>query len=107
MKTLILVIAIFMVTYVAYSHDFSKEYKVVCEIAEGCPIVNGTCPTCVLVGGGPKKLTSEDWAEWGKQLKESLRYQWDSDYFKDDTPEKKPSGWGWDGPTWKGLRVLY
>ena len=57
MKKIFLVFAIFMVTSIAYSHENAKEYKVVCEIAEGCPIVNGTFPTCTLVGGGPKKLT--------------------------------------------------
>ena len=95
-----------MVTYVAYSHDSSKEYKVVCEIAEGCPIFNGTCPTCILVED--KELTKEfDYDAWGKKLKESLRYQWDPNYYKNDSPKREPSGWGWDGPTWRGLRVLY
>ena len=26
---------------------------------------------------------------------------------KNDDPKREPSGWGWDGPTWRGLRVLY
>ncbi len=107
MRKLIIVCIILLIPFIVQSQEDSKEYKVVCEIAEGCPIVNGICPMCTLVGGGPKKLTSEEWAEWGKQLKESLRYQWNPDYFKDDTPEKEPVGWEWEGPTWKGLRVLY
>ncbi len=93
--------------FILMGQEHSQEYKVVCKRTQGCPVINGTCPTCVLVGSGPKRLTSEEWAEWGKQLKESLRYQWDSDYFKNDSPKKEPAGWEWDGPTWKGLRVLY
>ena len=107
MKHIIILISLLTASFILSAQEHPQEYKVVCKRVTGCPVINGTCPTCVLVGGGPKRLTSEEWAEWGKQLKESLRYQWDPDYFKDDTPEKEQSGWEWGGPTWKGLRVLY
>ena len=107
MRKLIIVCIFFLTPFILMGQEHSQEYKVVCKRIQGCPVINGTCPTCVLVGSGPKRLTSAEWAEWGKQLKESLRYQWDPNYFKDDTPEKEQSGWEWDGPTWNGLRVLY
>lgn len=107
MKHLIILISLLTAPLIIHAQEHSQEYKVVCKRVEGCPVVNGTCPTCVLVGSEPKRLTSAEWVEWGKQLKESLRYQWDPDYFKNDSPKKEPSGWGWDGLTWNGLWVLY
>ena len=106
MRKLIIVCIILLIPFILMGQDHSQEYKVVCERIEGCPVVNGTCPTCILVED--KESTKEfDYDAWGKKLKESLRYQWDPNYFKNDSPKKKPSGWGWDGPTWKGLWVLY
>tara|TARA_B100001079_G_scaffold200158_1_gene173793 strand:+ start:262 stop:582 length:321 start_codon:yes stop_codon:yes gene_type:complete len=105
MKKIIIVCTIFLATSVAYSHEDSTEYRVVCKIAEGCPIINGTCPTCEIVGMG-KVEEQFDYEAWGKELRESLRYMWDPNYFKNDEVKREPS-WGWDGPTWKGLRVPY
>ena len=107
MRKLIIVCTIFLTPFIVQAQEYSGEYKVVCKRIEGCPVINGTCPTCTLVEDGPRKITKAEFAEWGKKLKESLRYQWDPNYFKNDSPKKKPSGWGWDGPTWKGLWVLY
>ena len=107
MKHLIILITLTIAPFIIQAQERKQEYKVVCERVEGCPVVNGTCPTCVLVGGGAKDFTSEEWVEWGKQLKEKLRYQWDPNFYKDDTPRKETDGWEWDGPTWKGLPVLY
>jgi hypothetical protein len=104
MKHLIILISLLTAPLIIQGQD---HYEVVCKRVEGCPVVNGTCPTCILVGGSPKRITKAEFVEWGKQLKESLRYQWDHNYYKDDTPRKKTDGWEWDGPTWKGLRVLY
>ena len=106
MKKIIIVCTIFLATSVAYSHEDSTEYRVVCKIAEGCPIINGTCPTCEIVGMG-KVEEQFDYDAWGKELRESLRYMWDPNYFKNDDPPRRATGWGWDGPKWNGLPVLY
>ena len=106
MRKLIIVCIILLIPFILMGQDHSQEYKVVCERIEGCPVINGTCPTCTLVED--KELTKEfDYDAWGKKLKESLRYQWDPNYYKNDSPKREPSGWGWDGPTWNGLPVLY
>ena len=103
MKKIFLVFVIFMVTSVAYSHEDSKEYRVVCKRTEGCPVVNGTCPTCTIVGGGFKRVTHAEIDAWAKRMQERNKYV----PLKNDSPKREPSGWGWDGPTWRGLRVLY
>ena len=105
MKKIIIVCTIFLATSVAYSHEDSTEYRVVCKIAEGCPIINGTCPTCEIVAMG-KVEEQFDYEAWGKELRESLRYMWDPNYFKNDEVKREPS-WGWDGPTRYGLSSLY
>ena len=92
-----------MISYVANSHDSSKEYKVICEIAEGCPIVNGACPTCTIVGRSFKRVTNEEIDAWAKRMQERNKYV----PLENDPPEGESSGWEWNGPTWKGLRVLY
>ena len=107
MRKLIIVCIILLTPFILQAQEYSGEYKVVCKRVEGCPIVDGTCPTCTIVGGVPRRITKAEFAEWGKKLKESLRYQWDPNYFKNDSPKREPSGWGWDGPTWNGLWVLY
>ena len=107
MRKLIIVCIILLTPFILQAQEYSGEYKVVCKRVSGCPVFNGTCPTCTIVGGGIKRITKAEFAEWGKKLKESLRYQWDHNYYKDDTPKREPSGWEWDGPTWRGLRVLY
>ena len=104
---LIVFISLLTAPFIIHGQEHSGEYKVVCKRIEGCPVVNGTCPTCTIMMGGPKKITKAEFAKWGAKLKESLRYQWDPNYFKNDNPKREPSGWGWDGPTWKGLWVLY
>ena len=106
MKHLIILISLCIAPFILVGQEHSQEYKVVCKRIQGCPVINGTCPTCVLVGKRTQ-IRKIDYKAWGEKLKESLRYQWDSDYFKNDSPKKEPAGWGWDGPTWKGLRVLY
>ena len=107
MRKLIIVCIILLTPFILQAQEYSGEFKVVCKRIEGCPVVNGTCPTCTIVGGVPRRITKAEFAEWGKKLKESLRYQWDPNYFKNDSPKREPSGWGWDGPTWNGLWVLY
>ena len=107
MRKLIIVCIFFLTPFILMGQDYSGEYKVVCERAGGCPVVNGTCPTCVLVGGGQIKKSREqvhrEIDAWAKRMQERNKYV----PLKNDSPKREPSGWGWDGPTWRGLRVLY
>ena len=103
MKHLIILISILTAPFILMGQDPSQEYKVVCKRIEGCPVVNGTCPTCTIVGGGIKRVTDAEIDAWGKRMQERNKYV----PLKNDNPRRKPSGWGWDGPTWKGLPVLY
>ena len=107
MKHLIIVISLCIASFLVQGHEYSAEYIVVCKRAEGCPIVNGTCPTCVIVDNHTKKeaniVTIEQIREVGKRMKEEMKY--DMSYFENDEIPYRPSGYGWDGPTWKGLWV--
>ena len=107
MKKIIIVCTIFLATSVAQGQEYSAEYKVVCRRAVGCPVINGTCPTCVIIGkGGTVKKSREtihrEIDEWGEKMKKSLIFDY-SKYYKSDVQQYK--GWGWDGPTWRGLWV--
>ena len=103
MKKLIIVCIILLTPFILQAQEYSGEYKVVCKRVEGCPIVDGTCPTCTIVGGVPKTITNEEIAEWGKRMQERNKYV----PLENDSPGREPSGWEWGGPTWNGLRVLY
>ena len=37
---------------IGVSITHGQEYKVVCKRLNGCPVINGTCPTCEIVGIG-------------------------------------------------------
>ena len=105
MKKLILIVALSMGVSITYG----QEYKVVCKRLNGCPVINGTCPTCEIVGLGK---TQEDLnAEIDRMLEEyraELKEKYGEDFFKREKPNRKPSGWEYYvTPTWKGLRVLY
>ena len=103
MRKLIIVCIILLIPFILMGQDHSQEYKVVCERIEGCPVINGTCPTCTIVEKTHKIVLDPDLAAWGKWIQERNKYV----PLKNDSPKREPSGWGWDGPTWKGLRVLY
>ena len=103
MRNVIIVCIILLTPSILQAHEYSGEYKVVCKRGSGCPVVNGTCPTCTIVGGVPKMITNEEIAEWGKRMQERNKYV----PLENDPPEGEPSGWEWKGPTWRGLRVLY
>jgi len=103
MKHIIILISLLTAPFILMGQEHSQEYKVVCERADGCPVINGTCPTCTIVGGVPKLITDEEIAEWGKRMQERNKYV----PLENDSPGSEQSGWGWDGPTWKGLWVLY
>jgi len=103
MKYIIILISLLTAPFILMGQEHSQEYKVVCERVQGCPVINGTCPTCVLVEKTDKISLDPDLAAWAKLIQKRNKYV----PLKNDSPRKKPSGWGWDGPTWKGLRVLY
>ena len=106
MRKLIIVCTILLTPFFVQAQEYSAEYKVVCKRVTGCPVVNGTCPTCEIVQNGQtfQKVTNEQIREWGKRMKEEMKYDYSS--LKNDDPSKRRTGWEWDGPTWKGLRVL-
>ena len=103
MRKLIIVCIILLTPFILQAQEYSGEYKVVCKRVEGCPIVDGTCPTCTIVGKVFKRVTHAEIDAWAKWIQERNKYV----PLKNDDPKREPSGWGWDGPTWRGLRVLY
>ena len=103
MRKLIIVCIILLTPFILQAQEYSGEYKVVCKRIEGCPVVNGTCPTCTIVEKTHKIVLDPDLAAWAKWIKKRNKYV----PLKNDSPKREPSGWGWDGPTWKGLPVLY
>ena len=107
MKNIIILISLCIAPLLLQVQLHATEYKVVCKRVTGCPVVNGTCTTCEIVQNGQtfKKVTNEQIREWGKRMKEEMKYDYSS--LKNDDPSKRRTGWEWDGPTWKGLRVLY
>ena len=67
-----------------------QEYKVVCKQISGCPVINGTCPTCIIKKN--KNESSDD------RLERILKRMID-DFKKEYEPDlskryAKPSGWG-------------
>ena len=96
MKKIILILAFSM----GVSLSYGQEYKVICKKLSGCPVINGTCPTCEIVQNGQtfQKVTNEQIREWGKRMKEEKKY--DYSYLENDDPPRRSTGWGWDGPTW-------
>jgi len=100
MKHLIILITLLTAPFILMGQD---HYEVVCKRTEGCPVVNGTCPTCTLVGGVPKTITDEEIDAWAKRMQERNKYV----PLENDPQDGEPSGWEWKGPTWRGLRVLY
>ena len=109
MKKIIITCILFLTAFIVHAHEYSAEYKVVCKRATGCPVINGTCPTCVIVQNGEIRKSREqvhrEIEEWGKRMKEEMKYDYSS--LENDDPPRRSKGWEWDGPTWKGLRVLY
>ena len=91
------------------SVTYGQEYKVVCKRLSGCPVINGTCPTCEIVGANKSQKEFDD--ELDRMIEEynaNLRKEYPSDFFEVKRSNRKPSGWEtYVYPTWKGLRVLY
>ena len=103
MRKLIIVCTILLTPFFVQAQEYSAEYKVVCKRVTGCPVVNGTCPTCEIVQNG-KTVKQFDYDAWGKKLNENLKFLWESS-LENDPPSKKQNGWDYEGPYWKGLRI--
>ena len=77
MKHLIIIISLCVLPFIIQAQEYSVEYKVVCRRVVGCPVINGTCPTCVIIGKeGTVKKSREtihrEIDEWGEKMKKSL-----------------------------------
>ncbi len=103
MRYLIVPIMLCMTSFIIQAQEYTAEYKMVCKSITGCPVVNGTCPTCEIVQNG-KTVKQFDYDAWGKKLNENLKYMWESS-LENDPPSKKQNGWDYEGPYWKGLRI--
>ena len=103
MRKLIIVCTILLTPFFVQAQEYSAEYKVVCKRVTGCPVVNGTCPTCEIVQNG-KTVKQFDYDAWGEKLKENLKFLWESS-LENDPPSKKQNGWDYEGPYWKGLMI--
>ena len=98
MKYLIILITVLTTSFIVYG----QEYKVVCKRITGCPVVNGTCPTCEITGVSQADLDIR-LEKALKRYETKRQKEIDTGYY--DNKEVKP-GWGWNGPTWNGLWVL-
>ena len=76
MKKIIIIFTIFLIASVANSQEFLSEYKVFCKRVTGCPVVNGTCPSCEIVQNG-KTVKQFDYDAWVEKMKEKLKYMWE------------------------------
>ena len=89
MKKLILIVVLSM----GVSITHGQEYKVVCKRISGCPVINGTCPTCKIIA--KKKSANEELdAKIDRMLREykaNLKKEYQPDISK---RYAKPSGWG-------------
>ena len=98
MKKIILILA--FSTGVSLSHG--QEYKVVCKRLTGCPVINGTCPTCEIVGVSQTEIDVR-LEKALERYEAKLQREINAGYY--DNRKVKP-GWEWNGPTWNGLWVL-
>ena len=108
MKNIIILISLCIAPLLLQVQLHATEYKVVCKRVTGCPVVNGTCPTCEIVQNGQIRKSREqvhrEIDDWGKRMLEEMKY--DYSFLKKDDPSKRQTGWGYEGPTWKGLWIL-
>jgi len=87
MKKLILIVA-FLSMGVLITHG--QEYILICNQIEGCPIINGQCPTCIIKKN--KNESSDDRLERIlKRMRENHKKRYGPDLSK---RYAKPSGWG-------------
>ena len=89
MKKLILIVALSM----GVSITHGQEYKVVCKRLSGCPVINGTCPTCEIIAR--KKSDSEKLDEEIDRMLKEMEDEYKKEYQPDISKRyAKPSGWG-------------
>ena len=85
MKKLILIVALSMGVTITHG----QEYKIVCKRITGCPVINGTCPTCEIVGFN--KTLDEEITRMIQEMKNKYKKKYQPDLSK---RYAKPSGWG-------------
>ena len=69
---------------------YGQNNDFICNRMEGCPVINGECPTCV--GGTTRKASADERLELILQkMEEDLRRRYEPDLSK---RYAKPSGWG-------------
>ena len=85
MKKLILIIALSMGVTITHG----QEYKIICKRLSGCPVINGTCPTCEIVGFN--KTLDEEITRMIQEMKNKYKKKSQPDLSK---RYAKPSGWG-------------
>ena len=85
MKKLILIVALSMGVTITHG----QEYKIVCKRITGCPVINGTCPTCKIVGFN--KTLDEKIDRMINELEDKYEKEYRPDISK---RYPKPSGWG-------------
>ena len=66
-----------------------QEYKIICKRLSGCPVINGTCPTCEIVGFN--KTLDEEITRMIQEMKNKYKKKYQPDISK---RYPKPSGWG-------------
>ena len=84
MKKLILIVALSMGVTITHG----QEYKIICKRLSGCPVINGTCPTCEIVGFN--KTLDEKIDRMIKELEDKYEKEYRPDLSK---RYAKPSGW--------------
>ena len=88
MKKLILIIALSMGVTITHG----QEYKVICKRISGCAVVDGTCPTCEIVGFN---ITSRELKKENAKAIQDLKDYFEEKYQPDLSKRyPKPSGWG-------------
>jgi len=104
-KKLVLIAALSMGETISHG----QEYQVVCKRLTGCPVTDGTCPSCEIVWIG--KTQEELNAKIDRMLEEyraEIEKKYGPNFSEVNRSNRKPSGWEtYVYPTWKGLRVLF
>ena len=86
MKKLLLIVALSMGVTITHG----QEYKMVCKRIPGCPVINGTCPTCVMIKNQNETL-DEEITRMVQEMKNKYKKKYQPDLSK---RYAKPSGWG-------------
>ena len=72
-----------VITY-GQNHDF------ICNRMEGCPVINGKCPTCIIIKNQNETL-DEEITRMIQEMKDKYKKKYQPDLSK---RYSKPSGWG-------------